>query len=197
MSLVFLDPSSPYPKKCWLLTWSSELADDDGGAEDIVTDGEGKKNKAASSRQNKQDRGGGKRERTWYGAAVSTSSAVHQILETLKTSTAQRERERWLTRFLRKRGIAPPSVSYIWEFWSLRPIRLFAYEAGTIKLLVSGRLCMSSSGYLVGDIFFLPKKRRYLNYIPGVPISASSQKSHFKPPKSWMPWGPFNNCPLV
>ena len=66
--------------------------------------------------------------------------------------------------------------------WSIRPIRLFAYEAGPIKLLVSGRLCMSSSGYLVEDRFFLSKKRRYLDYIPTGHLSTSSHKSHFKPP---------------
>ena len=32
----------------------------------------------------------------------------------LLENLSQREREPWLTRFLRKRGIAPPSVSYIW-----------------------------------------------------------------------------------
>ena len=81
--------------------------------------------------------------------------------------------------------------------WTIGPIRLFAYEAGPIKLLVSGRLCMSSSGYLVEDRFFLSKKRRYLDYIPTGHLCTSSHKSHFKPPKSWIPWGPFNNCPLV
>ena len=71
---------------------------------------------------------------------------------------------------------------YLVSLLEIGPIRLFAFEAGPIKLLVLGRLCMSSSGYLVEDIFFLSKKRRYLDYIPTGHLSTSSHKSHFKPP---------------
>ena len=42
---------------------------------------------------------------------------------------------------------------YLVSLLEIGPIRLFAFEAGPIRLLVLGRLCMSSSGYLVEDIF--------------------------------------------
>ena len=71
---------------------------------------------------------------------------------------------------------------YLVSLLEIGPIRLFAFEAGPIKLLVLGRLCMSSSGYLVEDIFFLSKKQRYLDYVPTGHLSTSSHKSHFKPP---------------
>ena len=76
---------------------------------------------------------------------------------------------------------------YLVSLLEIGPIRLFAYEARPIKLIVLGRLCMSSSSYLIEDRFFLSKKKRYLDYIPTGHLCTSSHKSHFKPPKSWIP----------
>ena len=43
-------------------------------------------------------------------------------------------------RFKRKRGIAPLNVSDFWEVRLIEPIRLFAYEAGPMRLLVKGHI---------------------------------------------------------
>ena len=63
------------------------------------------------------------------------------------------------------------------------PIRLFAYEAGPIKLLVSGRLCMGSSGYLVEDRFFFQRSEGtsiiYLQAI-FVPVLTNLTLNHLK-----------------
>ena len=52
----------------------------------------------------------------------------------------QRERECWQPRFKEERDCSCGIVSDFWEVWSIQPIRLFAYEAGPIKLLVCVRL---------------------------------------------------------
>ena len=44
---------------------------------------------------------------------------------------------------------------YLVSLLEIGPIRLFAFEAGPIKLLV----CMSSSGYLFEDIFFVKEAK--------------------------------------
>ena len=58
----------------------------------------------------------------------------------MSTRVDPREKETAGSRDLRKRGIAPLGVTDFWEVWSIGPIRLFAYEAGPIKLLVCVRL---------------------------------------------------------
>ena len=65
---------------------------------------------------------------------------------------------------------------YLVSLLEIGPIRLFAYEAGPIKLLVSGRLCMSSSGYLVEDIFFFVKEAK-------VPLLYTYRSSYYQFPQ--------------
>ena len=72
---------------------------------------------------------------------------------------------------------------YLVSLLKIGPIRLFAFEAGPIKLLVSGRLCMSSSGYLVEDIFFCQRSEGtsiiYLQAIL-VPVLTNITLNHLK-----------------
>ena len=109
-----------------------------------------------------------------------------------------REKESAGYRDLRKRGIVPPSVSYICEVWSIGPIKLFAYEGGPIILLVlcqiTGRLPDNSLIFLFWrfrrltnsqhslSLWFIPPRA---NLAQAVSTAVCQRRFSTRPPFAW------------
>ena len=79
---------------------------------------------------------------------------------------------------LRKRGIAPLHVSDFWKVWSIGPIRLFAYEAGPIKLLV---LCQITGRLPDNSLIFPFLRLTRLTNKPALSFSLGQTLIHHQP----------------